>query len=1065
MSVILNDYTLLSFNKVISSGSAISGSFKIDGQEYKYNTILSIEGEPIDDFVSNYIYNSGLNFADFAPLLDTLPDDISIPDTLSGYTKEDIQNYLGLSVLKVNKDLFLKSNTIQWNTAALSTESKDLPERRKKKEEPVVESADITLETLKDITIELPIDEKVELTEGDEELDANFNNTDDLNEKLDLLVDDFEDDIDSKDGSKSVNGNYIDVSYKLFSYTGKLPIVQKLFNIGIKPDGHTYDYSSNKTGLLRELLPTHIADNIGEYKIKVINLEKPEDFENLKLSDKEIAEYNEYLNNSQVDFQYYWIGVLVNNTSKADEVRFLVDDSGNITKDSSGLRHFILLNKKDLSNTSLNNEHRPAMQGLDIKPDGTLAKAIKYLKYIFSNSMYGDRYQVDTREKTVLSYETQIINKVKSGSFYFDIHSVTNGILPRTAKSENKTVLTTDKVRLNVDSRNKVRPGKFYYIGDNVEYALSLPSLSEIKGEFNNNKFGKPEEPTVEYNFLSMLYNTDSELYKNGDGLNITNSNVLTLLKNHLNIGYFLYSPIPNHYRILEKTPELISKLNDYKNNIISPDELKSHINSLTIDVRDFLNSKINLLNDDSPFDDIIKSLIKTNIAKIKLPDGSSKHYKIARRLILVTDITPDGLLGENAIKSTSDDLETSESLPSEEETPTASDLQSEDEINKERNKKLVAKRPNVLTLDENGDLIEATSSGAKTGIDFSGAFAFGISATYQQIFDALEKSTDIIAGLKSREVNKLKPLYDRGLIKSKVDVYHRLNEPTINDEYDAKIQSLLSKEQISSTSVKKGVLELFESDLDINTKAEKSIFNELIKVKNITKEQAIVLAKQIQQIKQKIAKKLGIPLEKYEERLRLKTIFGTINEGVENLIHGKDMDSSWLFDTTDSVNETEVLYQSEEQKNQILQAVPSLNAEADKVLIRALGENAEFIRSIKYEVGTINQELRAELNKAQKELQELFKNKQGQSERGQELQETIKQLKDNVSKEEGNKKITTFTREQAVEFIKTELDDIDNRIRNTNEFYIDDYTDAYIDNQINFERTKAEPNEAEAQK
>ena len=646
---ILNNYTILSFYRVLENSQTIAGNFEIDGQKYAYNKILGVNGESINDFVNNYIYNSNLNFADFAPTSDNLPEGIVIPDTLSGYTSSDIQNYLGLSVLKLNKELFSKPDTIKWNTNALSTESKDLPTRAKLKDDLVETPVDITLETLKDITIELPIDEEVELTEGNTELDEEFNNTDDLNEKLNILVDSSEEDTDRQEEPNLVNGNYIDVLFKLFSHTGKLPIVQKLFNLGIKPGDHKIDYSTNKEGLLRELLPTHISDNIGEYKIKVLNIN------DLELSDEEKSEFDSYLNNPNVKPDYYWIGVLVNNTSKADEVRFSVDDAGNISKNDSGLRYFVLLNKNDLTDDTLGKEHRPAMQKKDIKPDSILAKAIKYLKYIFGNSEYGDRFQIDTKSKGVSSYKSQIENKIESGSFYFDIHSVTNGILPRTNDKVNKTVLTTDKVRLNVDSRNKVRPGKFYYIGDNVEYALSLPSFSEIKDEFNKGKFGTESENTVEYSFLSMLYDTDSELYKNGDGLNITSSNILTLLKNHLNVGYFVYSPIPNHYRILEKTPELISKLNDYKNNLISPDELKAYIGSQTVNASEVLNSKINLINDStSSFDNILRGLINTNIAKLKLPNGSSKHYKVARRLILVSDITPDGLLGSNTVKPTS---------------------------------------------------------------------------------------------------------------------------------------------------------------------------------------------------------------------------------------------------------------------------------------------------------------------------------------------------------------------------------------------------------------------------
>ena len=62
---------------------------------------------------------------------------------------------------------------------------------------------------------------------------------------------------------------------------------------------------------------------------------------------------------------------------------------------------------------------------------------------------------------------------------------------------------------------------------------------------------------------------------------------------------------------------------------------------------------------------------------------------------------------------------------------------------------------------------------------DIQGFFKMGPGAIHQQVLDALNKGTNIIAGYPSREVDMLKPLYDQGLINSKEDVFNKLKEVT----------------------------------------------------------------------------------------------------------------------------------------------------------------------------------------------------------------------------------------------------------------------------------------------
>jgi hypothetical protein len=197
--------------------------------------------------------------------------------------------------------------------------------------------------------------------------------------------------------------------------------------------------------------------------------------------------------------------------------------------------------------------------------------------------------------------------------------------------------------------------------------------------------------------------------------------------------------------------------------------------------------------------DDKAKTTINYNTYKVT-PEKTLKEVvseyvpsNLEKGIDLGAEVNPEAKAQLNAMGYSPVQVQPVQQKPTTQTTSTSTDTKAD--IERRRNKELAEKRPRNLALDKDGNLIEA-ASGAKTSIDISGAMSGGITQTYQQIFDALEKGTNIIGGLKSSEVNKLKPLYDKGLIKSKIDVYHRLNEPVINAKYDAELAVLKNKKE-----------------------------------------------------------------------------------------------------------------------------------------------------------------------------------------------------------------------------------------------------------------------------
>lgn len=167
-----------------------------------------------------------------------------------------------------------------------------------------------------------------------------------------------------------------------------------------------------------------------------------------------------------------------------------------------------------------------------------------------------------------------------------------------------------------------------------------------------------------------------------------------------------------------------------------------------------------------------------------------------------------------------------------EEMSQSESNIDKINKINLERNKELVKARPKNLDLDQDGNLIEK-DSGAKHSLDFEGVFSGGINKTYQQVYDALVNNNTIVGGLVSKEVYMMRPFYEKGLIKSKVDVYSRLNEPAINKKYDDMIDQLSQSEQPSPVEEVQPVQPTIEENREFTVGEEEFTTEELFNYPN----------------------------------------------------------------------------------------------------------------------------------------------------------------------------------------------------------------------------------------
>jgi predicted NAD-dependent protein-ADP-ribosyltransferase YbiA (DUF1768 family) len=103
-----------------------------------------------------------------------------------------------------------------------------------------------------------------------------------------------------------------------------------------------------------------------------------------------------------------------------------------------------------------------------------------------------------------------------------------------------------------------------------------------------------------------------------------------------------------------------------------------------------------------------------------------------------------------------------------------------------------------------------AAPAAAPVVSDIEGFFKMGPGAIHQQVLDALNKKTNIIAGYPNREVNMLKPFYDQGLINSKEDVFNKLKELS-----SKKVS--VSDEKADAQTVKNRMQEIEKQPITIN--------------------------------------------------------------------------------------------------------------------------------------------------------------------------------------------------------------------------------------------------------
>ena len=208
------------------------------------------------------------------------------------------------------------------------------------------------------------------------------------------------------------------------------------------------------------------------------------------------------------------------------------------------------------------------------------------------------------------------------------------------------------------------------------------------------------------------------------------------------------------------------------------------------------------------------------------------------------------------------------------------------------------------------------------------------------------------------------------------------------------------------------------------------------------------------------MASRMGIT----KEEARRRVIIIRTNNSVPRLaraIANGTISSSMAFDFTGSTEvKGRALFQSIEDIEVITQTVPSLDATKDALLIRALGMSKAFKERLPQLRKSTNQNLRTELNRKQKEIAERIKKGERDTAEVNELKEDIKDIKEMLREEETTQ---TLSREEAVLILSNELADISTIARESNEYYIQEVSDAYIDQQIEIHENHNEANLADA--
>jgi hypothetical protein len=126
------------------------------------------------------------------------------------------------------------------------------------------------------------------------------------------------------------------------------------------------------------------------------------------------------------------------------------------------------------------------------------------------------------------------------------------------------------------------------------------------------------------------------------------------------------------------------------------------------------------------------------------------------------------------------------------------------------------------------------------------------------------------------------------------------------------------------------------------------------------------------------------------------------------------------------------------------------LTRESDGLLIRALSNSKKFREAKTTQITEETTQLRQELNAAQKQLGQMFKNKQGNNPVAEALKSKVQALKLEIS----GKETKLFSRTEAIDMLKEELEEIKVKVADvTSDLYLQELSDEFLKNSIEMYR------------
>lgn len=200
------------------------------------------------------------------------------------------------------------------------------------------------------------------------------------------------------------------------------------------------------------------------------------------------------------------------------------------------------------------------------------------------------------------------------------------------------------------------------------------------------------------------------------------------------------------------------------------------------------------------------------------------------------------------------------------------------------------------------------------------------------------------------------------------------------------------------------------------------------------------------------IAKRLGLSREEYSKRLGIISAQRSVRETIESITN-KTM-TNYYNEVDTGLIEDDILFQAPVENNKILDFVEGLDPKEDAGLIKALHASPTFLEAMDSVGSNVNTELRQQLNTAQREIQEYFKNKDGKNPRVAELKKQITELKEKIEQSENLS--SRITKEEARRLLESDFQVLYDEATTTDKYLIEEYTEEFILGAIDYERNRA---------